>query len=228
MNPTIKQNFKKNNKGIDFVVGDIHGEYDKLMSELDFHGFDKSHDRLFSVGDLVDRGPESLKCLELMYEDWFIPLQGNHEDMLVNGMEGKDVQMWLMNGGHWSIGMQDVLINYIDDIKALPHVIELETEKGKIGLVHANVGCNDWDGIQNVDIMTLIWSRGMFNQREFTSMRVENIDYVVAGHSPVGAAQRYGNVFFIDSGSVFDMSPLYIIPVKDLYDEDKFKNWSSV
>ena len=33
--------------------------------------FDFEVDRVFSVGDLIDRGPDSLKCLELVLNKWF-------------------------------------------------------------------------------------------------------------------------------------------------------------
>lgn len=57
--------FSKNNTGQDYVVGDIHGCYELLMTRLDAMKFDRKHDRLFSVGDLVDRGRDSFKCLKL-------------------------------------------------------------------------------------------------------------------------------------------------------------------
>ena len=51
--------FAQNTVGRDFAVGDIHGCFTELQRGLDAIGFDPSTDRLFSVGDLVDRGPES-------------------------------------------------------------------------------------------------------------------------------------------------------------------------
>lgn len=51
--------YRANILGRDFVVGDIHGEFSKLSKLLSLVGFDEHSDRLFSVGDLVDRGPES-------------------------------------------------------------------------------------------------------------------------------------------------------------------------
>ena len=220
-----KQIFKKNEVGIDYVVGDIHGEYDKLMKELEYHKFDKSKDRLFSVGDLVDRGPDSVKCLELMSEDWFFSVQGNHEEMMINGLTGDGVLMWVQNGGRWAMTTDhNHLDELADEIKQLPYIIELETEKGKIGIVHAHCGSSDWNEVEDTEKMTLIWSRQLHMQRKYISMRVKNIDYVVVGHSPVGKAQRYGNIFFIDSGTCFDKHKMYIIPVEELYNEDKYIN----
>ncbi len=60
--------YPANEDGRDFVVGDIHGEYDQLMEALDHQNFDKDHDRLFSVGDLIDRGPKSVDVVMLAVE----------------------------------------------------------------------------------------------------------------------------------------------------------------
>jgi len=48
-----------NKKGRDFVCGDIHGCFDQLEEKLSQVNFDKSTDRLFCVGDLIDRGHDA-------------------------------------------------------------------------------------------------------------------------------------------------------------------------
>ena len=50
--------FEENATGRDFVVGDLHGMFSHLEALLNEVAFDESADRLFSVGDLIDRGPE--------------------------------------------------------------------------------------------------------------------------------------------------------------------------
>ena len=68
-----------NTKGNDYVVGDIHGHAKKLLKQLDGIGFDATVDRLICVGDLIDRGPESIEALALLNEPWFFSVLGNHE-----------------------------------------------------------------------------------------------------------------------------------------------------
>lgn len=74
----------RNRRGRDFVVGDLHGHRSLFDGELARVGFDPAQDRVFSVGDLIDRGPESLETLALLGQPWFFAVLGNHELMLLN------------------------------------------------------------------------------------------------------------------------------------------------
>jgi hypothetical protein len=76
--------YATNTRGRDFVVGDLHGcraLLDRLLREVNFR---PESDRLFSVGDLIDRGPESMSCLDLLDEPWCHGVLGNHEVMLID------------------------------------------------------------------------------------------------------------------------------------------------
>jgi serine/threonine protein phosphatase 1 len=138
------QSFAKNEKGRDFIVGDIHGMYDALMKLLESVNFDKNIDRLFSVGDLIDRGPKSLEVLYLNNQSWFFAVLGNHETMLLTGhlSYSKD---WVTN---LSKKQKE---KCLDIIKTLPIAIEIETSLGPIGLVHAQVPTqfNDWNAFKH-------------------------------------------------------------------------------
>ena len=85
-NPLVKF-YSSNTTGRDFVVGDIHGCYSALQALLEHVKFHPSSDRLFSVGDLVDRGPNSELALELLRKPWFFSCLGNHEQILLAHME---------------------------------------------------------------------------------------------------------------------------------------------
>jgi serine/threonine protein phosphatase 1 len=113
MKNSVIRSLPANSRGKDYVVGDLHGCYDLLQRVLDEVSFNKTHDRLFSVGDLIDRGPDSLKCLELLAELWFYAVKGNHEDMMLEFFQSyrrdsyladlKDVfgTRFLWYGGDW-------------------------------------------------------------------------------------------------------------------------------
>ena len=73
-----------NTSGRDFVIGDLHGHYDILMALLLKNKFDQETDRVISVGDIIDRGPRSWDCLQLLRKPWFHSVRGNHEDRLLD------------------------------------------------------------------------------------------------------------------------------------------------
>src|SRR3546814_19392841 len=82
------QRYPRNETGRDFAVGDIHGHFSRLQALLDAVEFDPSKDRLFSVGDLVDRGPECEQALDWLARPWFHAVQGNHEDIAIRLDQG--------------------------------------------------------------------------------------------------------------------------------------------
>lgn len=65
----------------DYAIGDIQGCYDALQRLLDVIAFNEHSDRLWLVGDLVNRGPQSLEVLRFIKQ---LPLPpqitlGNHD-----------------------------------------------------------------------------------------------------------------------------------------------------
>ena len=92
--------------GRDFILPDLHGKRGALEAELKRVAFDTKRDRLFSVGDLIDRGDENLECLELLRESWFFPVLANHETMMLSALVGRESLKhgpldWTRNGGDW-------------------------------------------------------------------------------------------------------------------------------
>lgn len=85
MAATVKsyvQHFDKNPCGRDFVAGDIHGCFSSLRFALQGVGFDTAGDRLFCVGDPVDRGPEPHMAAGLLRQSWLYSVRGNHKDLI--------------------------------------------------------------------------------------------------------------------------------------------------
>lgn len=145
------QRYPRNDLGRDFVVGDVHGCFKRLRAELEARHFDPRRDRLFAVGDLVDRGPESEQVLEVVERYGIRSVRGNHEDAIVRWHGGEEQALSLLgNGANWLLdrAADDEWVDRIAAYMAsLPYVIEIETAHGLIGIVHADSPMSDWSAL---------------------------------------------------------------------------------
>lgn len=161
------QYYFKNNKGRDFVCGDIHGCFELLEEKLTEVNFNPRQDRLFSVGDIIDRGIDSEKALDYLSKSWFFCIRGNHEQMFLDWCT-EDISVYrndafrfhIHNGGIWvadylgvhiqeladDIGRDEpitalypALNVWVEAIKKLPYAIEIKSNKKKVGIIHAEI-----------------------------------------------------------------------------------------
>jgi len=214
-----------NETGRDFIVGDLHGQLEELERQMADVGFDIERDRLFSVGDLVDRGPDSMGCVDLLDEPWFHAVRGNHEQDLIDYAANRDPDLLAKlrrDGAEWV----DPYLGEIDDLarrfQDLPFVIEIATRDGLVGIIHADMpNATGWgelrrclraQGCDESDLQTLIRSREVIH--DVQAMRDEGYDddtigqmYSVdglyrlySGHTSVEEPVRVGNRVWIDTG----------------------------
>lgn len=138
-NPKFIKTIPPNVEGSDFVVGDLHGCYDQLTKLLQHVNFDPIKDRLFSTGDLIDRGPQSEECLSLLKKQWFHAVLGNHEDLLldkINKIQNNDIAEFSKN----EIEEIAELIKFVPYILDMPLIYEVEhLLHGKIYIVHSEI-----------------------------------------------------------------------------------------
>ncbi len=207
--------FTKNALGRDFIVGDIHGMFSSLIELLGKVDFNDKIDRVFSVGDLIDRGAESYRAIEFLNKPWFFSIMGNHESMLIDSADNEKMyNSWVDRcGGDWWTHIPNLLQPRIrKKLAQLPIAIELETNYGNIGIVHADIPMHmAWpyfvQGLQEAEEMKSysLWSRNRYKRilSDAYVPDVAGIDLVVVGHTPVAKPLQEGNVYFIDTGATY-------------------------
>ncbi len=215
MSPFPFKFFKKNTLGRDFVVGDLHGMFSLLESQLESLHFNSDVDRVFSVGDLIDRGPESYRVLEFLDKPWFHAIKGNHEMMLIEAKHKKtNYKSWVNNyGGAWWEDIDPSTQTEIRErLEALPVAIEVENNAGNVGIVHADVPVDlSWQEIiqdinNDEEIRDyLMWSRNRYKYIQLTgeTISVEGIGLIVMGHVPISKPLHINNLYYIDTGAAF-------------------------
>jgi len=83
-----------------YAIGDIQGCHTEFCQLLDLIGFSAREDRLWLVGDIVNRGPDSLAALREVKAlgDAAVTVLGNH-----------DFHLLMVAGGHEKLHRQDTL-----------------------------------------------------------------------------------------------------------------------
>ncbi|GAB1262529.1 metallophosphoesterase [Aurantivibrio plasticivorans] len=222
-----------NTLGRDFVLGDLHGCIDLLGDALSRVNFSFQADRLFCVGDLVDRGPSSLACLRLLDEPWFYSVQGNHENMMLAainaGAKSPAWEGWIKNGGDWYLELSKAdkseVASYLPKIAKLPIACTIDTSSGHtVGVCHAETPTHDWHTMRsgeklNADqIWRALWGRRII--REQQKFIVRGIDATFHGHTIVHDWRQQGNMFFIDTGAYVQQKLTLLEITQDLIRRD--------
>ena len=231
LNGSLKiQSVSMNTLGRDIAVGDIHGCFALLEQELKKIQFSPEKDRLFSVGDLVDRGPESDQVLHWLDQPWFYAVCGNHDLMTWRRAVGQPVLEidHLQHGGEWldrcDAVQQARLAQRLYD---LPLGIEVNTPRGTVGLIHADFPYDDWqaihqDSFDQSDVYCCLWGRDRYRNKYREAIR--NIRAVVHGHCTVPQLLQLANVYYIDTGgwregghfTLFDLEKLQPISASSI------------
>jgi serine/threonine protein phosphatase 1 len=213
LNPRVLR-LPRNQRGRDFVVGDVHGAFDAVHEAMKAAGFDPTPDRLFSVGDLVDRGLQSAYCVEFLAQPFVYAVRGNHEDLLLeaHGIEGSSATsaVWIDGAEWWRRESPAARRRIVATLKKLPLAIEVETERGSVGFVHADVPRSmDWGtfcaALERGDTKvqeTALWGRHRIQSGDTSG--VPGIGRLFVGHTvQTGEMRRFGNVYAVDTGAIF-------------------------
>ncbi len=191
-----------------FAISDIHGynkDFQNLLKKISL----KKTDKLFLLGDFIDRGDESKEVLDtiflLLERGYDIRcLRGNHEQMMLDGMIDFEMKMlWFKNGGNHTLEsfltseIDRIPEKYINFLDKLPYYIDFEN----FIFVHAGINMLVDEPLK--DLNSLIWLRDW--QSKYNADWLDN-RIVVHGHTPTRLSKllsdenRMSNVINIDNG----------------------------
>lgn len=226
------KHFESNTEGTDYVVGDIHGCLEDLLLAMKALNFNEEVDRMFSVGDLIDRGPNSFECGHLIYKSWFHAVQGNHEEFMWKGLLEHDSMMyrtWLQNGGEWIYKPHTFALAYSSEhlqslakgFKELPLVITVGEGDARFNIVHAEFALsnnpfttmpkliNDQDIDQwtftATDEDRMLWGRSLIRNTDPNDPHShgEGLSPTYVGHTPTREILYCQKQMYIDTGCVY-------------------------
>lgn len=217
---TLHQTLDCSDKKRVFVVGDIHGEFDKLETCLADQGFDPAEDVLISVGDLVDRGPDSMAALRYIQHPWFHRVLGNHETFVTEYLRGRFTRSEAADaGGDWFIDLpKEELRTIAAQLELAPVAMTVITPAGyRVGITHGDCP-NNWAVIleklaiehywQKNMIETCLYSRRLINTVKYggyqpRSALIDGVDFAFHGHTPMDEIVTLDNRSWIDTAACY-------------------------
>ncbi|MBQ8000288.1 MAG: metallophosphoesterase [Ruminococcus sp.] len=220
-----------------YVISDLHGyPVERFQKVLDTVGFCKD-DRLYVLGDCIDRGSDGLKLIRfIMTQPNITLLLGNHEAMLLDnrllfegdripcaselyGERRKAYSIWVSNGGYSTM---DAIQQYtsaqvkymLDFLERCPLYKEIEVDGKSYILTHSGLGDFDKDkALSDYSRYDLIWTRPSLETSYYDDGRI-----VIFGHTPTvlyGSMYKGAPVFTdtwidIDVGAGLGLSPMLL------------------
>ncbi len=209
-----------------FVVGDIHGRYTTFLNLLEAIDYDDTTDMIYSVGDLIDRGPQSVEVVEFFKQPNCWASRGNHEQMVVNPADWEAVWLFPPNGGPATLASLD---SYGYDVKwlrdfcvKLPICLDVgeDDDEGAFRIIHAELPPRTSEDQFRAYLLEqpydaaegdLLWGRDtvMIGVRNVNRMKPAGtgVEFhkdwtkrqVFCGHTPTKGVIRIGNMWWIDT-----------------------------
>jgi len=190
-----------------FIIGDVHGCLEMLLKLMDTIEWRPETDRLIFLGDYIDRGKDSRGVIDFILSlfersPYVECLMGNHENILLDFLSGKDLTTFFLNGGRATLNsyriqnqlLGDSLIpkEHVDFLKSLRTLIELDDYY----VVHA--GLKPGVPIAEQSLEDLLWIRESFIFSDYNFGKK-----VIFGHTPFAHPVTMPNKIGLDTGAVY-------------------------
>lgn len=198
-----------------YAIGDIHGgakTFRALLNRIEL----RRQDRLYLLGDYIDRGPDSKGVLDiilrLMFEGYCVcPVRGNHEDMLLQSVSNEDgdfLKYWMEGWGAETLESFGVTTpvsvpsRYLTLVGQMPY---LRVDNDFV-FVHAGLDMTVDDPLTESSPVTMMWGgAGPFDRNRLRGRTL------VTGHTVRPLLQIEAslltNHFQLDNGAFTNMQP---------------------
>ncbi len=199
-----------------FAIGDIHGCLKPFKDLLQRLPINWEEDLVIFLGDYIDRGPRPRAVVEEILRlreenpQRIITLMGNHEWMFLRYLRGKDIEIYLFNGG------QTTIADYGDQAPPPEHLHFFETlrpfyETEDYIFVHA--GLRPGKDLWEQELKDLLWIRGEFIWSDFDFGK-----RIIFGHTPFSEPLIMANKVGLDTGCVYGgRLTAVVLPEMDFY-----------
>ena len=190
-----------------FAVGDIHGCSRTFRALVEDVIHVQPGDRLYLLGDYIDRGPDSAAVLDMildLQEKGVLvhPIMGNHERMFLDALERPEaVSLWLFNGGTATLASfavhtpRDIPERYRAFIASLPPIVVTDDYV----FVHAGLDFHRKDPISETSEAEMLWGRDFEADASLVGGRTLVVGHTVTGSEEIAASLSTGCIR-IDNG----------------------------
>lgn len=205
------------------VIGDIHGGLRALQQVFERSGV-TTDDKLIFLGDYVDGWSHSPQVLDFLMQlgqkQECVFMRGNHDDLLMEWLKGKDNELWYQHGGEATI----LAYSTVSDETKARHIAFLETLKDYHHDDHnrlfVHAGFTNMHGVTLEHYPRLLfWDRSLWEMAVALDKRLDESDIrypkrlalykeIYIGHTPVtkigeSVPTKMGNVWNVDTGAAF-------------------------
>ena len=211
------------------VVGDIHGNYEALISVLEKADYDPQKDRLICLGDYIDGFNQSYEVVEFLMQSQLdspyqnIYLMGNHDLYFFQVLEdGIDLfrdreQTATINAEWYEQDGESTYDSYIKEsdvdinrhLKKFYKSLKYYHSENDILFVHAGYNPSlGFNASLRIDQRELIWDRHLYHtavHRHASGYKFEPFEKIFIGHTPttsfgVSTPHFVCNVVNLDQG----------------------------
>jgi protein phosphatase len=240
------------------IIGDIHGCYDELIELLEKLGYTDHEGVFFNadgrtlafLGDLTDRGPESIKVIELVTSlvnnKAAVYTPGNHCNKLYRYFLGNKVQ--ISHGLETTVAELEQLSEkrrrgiqkqFMELYERAPMYLQLDG--GKLIIAHAGIR-EDYIGQTDKKVQTFVLYGDITGEklpdgrpvRRDWAKKYHGNRTIVYGHTPVHEVRAVNQTYNIDTGCVFGGKltalrypemEIVQVPSRQPYVPEKFTNF---